>query len=113
MPRQTKALLLHILLGTVCLFAAQITLPSETALWRRSVAYILAITLGQHMARSILSTESRIIRAQMWLECAAFPIVVYAFLKLPSWKGWVLFFLGFVWRSLVGRLFVVNNTDEK
>ncbi|MDH4454824.1 MAG: hypothetical protein QE570_16750 [Verrucomicrobiota bacterium] len=104
--KSTHPFVLHTLLGIACLILVLVVLPEDTALWRKIFAGILSITFGHHLARAILPTNTRAERIKLWLECLAFPALIFAFLILPTWQGWLLFAVGFFWRSLVGNLFI-------
>ncbi len=95
---------LPILMALICLVSVWLILPTGLELWRKAICGILSVSLGYQIAAALRS-NSKALRIQSWLECVAFPIVMMAFVFLPTLNGWILLGLGFGWRFLVGGLF--------
>lgn len=105
MARPTNPFVLHTLLGIVCLAVVLFLLPEGTELWRKVFAGIFSITLGFHMGRALLGSDSGPARIKLWLEAPAFPMLIMAFLRLPEWTGWLMLVIGMLWRLVVAGLF--------
>jgi hypothetical protein len=99
---------LPILMALICLVIVWFILPTGLELWRKAICGILSVSLGYQIAAALRST-SKALRIQSWLECVAFPIVMVAFIFLPSLNGWILLGLGFGWRFLVRGLFRIQS----
>lgn len=79
--------------------------PVESAFWRKAAAVTLAVGLGYHIARAILTRDSApAAKLKNWLECPAFLLVMAAFYYLPAAYGWLLLLTGWAWRFLVQNL---------
>jgi hypothetical protein len=76
--------------------------PAGSEFWRKAITVILSVSLGFQIATAIgMARQGRVAAVKAWLECGAFPVVMAAFLYLPSVQGWLLLISGWFWRFLV------------
>ncbi|TDU70727.1 hypothetical protein EI77_02775 [Prosthecobacter fusiformis] len=84
---------------TACLW------PESSDGWRKVAGIILSVGLGFQITTAIGAARQGPAAAIMaWLDCAAFPLVMVAFLHLPSLQGWLLLISAWAWRLLVKNL---------
>lgn len=100
-----SAMLLPVALASLLAVVTWGLWPQDSALWRKAAALCLSMGLGFQIAAAARARHlGRIGAVAAWLECGAFPLVMLAFLHLPSTLGWVLLAGGWSWRFLVKNL---------
>jgi|GEM_PF-1611955 len=104
-PLPFKHLSLSVALALLLALGMWFMWPKESELWRKGVALILSVSLGFQIAAAIAAIkQGRVAALKAWLECGAFPLVMAAFLFIPTVQGWLLLISGWAWRFLVRNL---------